>query len=171
MIDDLLVIAKRRAGKKTSPVFMPLGEVAGRITRTFEDEARRKGLSLVVEIPDDMRTVRADLEVLEPVLENLLSNAFKYTREGRVLVRFELAGNDLKFTVEDTGIGIPREDRPKLFTEFFRAKNAKAVEEIGNGLGLALVKQTLNQHHGRIEVESEEGRGTRFVVFLTFQIG
>jgi signal transduction histidine kinase len=68
--------------------------------------------------------------------------------------------------VSDTGIGIPAQARPKLFTEFFRAENAKSVEDIGTGLGLAIVKEIAAQLGGRIFVESEEGAGTIFVVHL-----
>ncbi len=166
MIDDLMGIAKTRTGNPASPVPMPIGEIAGRIARTFEDEALQKGLGFTISVSEEIRDVTADLEVLEPVLENLLSNAIKYTTQGEVRVAFERVDTDLKIRVEDTGIGIPSEDRNKLFTEFFRAKNAKLVEEIGNGLGLALVRQTLKQGGGRIDVESKEGKGTRFVVYL-----
>jgi signal transduction histidine kinase len=72
----------------------------------------------------------------------------------------------VRIEVSDTGIGIPTADRPKLYTEFFRAENAKAMEEIGTGLGLAIVKEIVDQLGGRIFMESEEGVGTIFVVHL-----
>jgi signal transduction histidine kinase len=104
---------------------------------------------------------------VEQLLENLVSNAIKYTpAEGSVEVRFARANGTVRIEVSDTGIGIPAADRPRLFTEFFRAENAKAMDEIGTGLGLAIVKEIVDQLGGRIFLESEEGVGTIFVVHL-----
>jgi len=72
----------------------------------------------------------------------------------------------IRIEIQDTGIGIPEESMPRLFTEFYRASNARSVEADGTGLGLALVKETVDQHRGRVRVESEEGRGTVFIVHL-----
>jgi two-component system sensor histidine kinase VicK len=96
-----------------------------------------------------------------------VSNAIKYTpAEGSVELRFSRADGTVRIEVSDTGIGIPAADRPRLFTEFFRAENAKAMEDVGTGLGLAIVKEIADQLGGRIFVESEEGAGTIFVVHL-----
>ena len=103
--------------------------------------------------------------MIEQVLENLASNAIKYTpSEGSVEINFSRADGTVRIEVSDTGIGIPNNDRSKLFTEFFRAENAKALEETGTGLGLAIVKELVDKLGGRILVESEEGAGTIFVV-------
>ena len=72
----------------------------------------------------------------------------------------------MHITVCDTGIGIPEKDRTRLFSDFFRAENAKAVEEIGTGLGLAIVRETIDKHGGTNRVESEETKGTTFIVTL-----
>ena len=117
-------------------------------------------------MPDHLRHTLADLEVVEPVLENLISNAIKYTQTGEVVVSFATIERFLKVTVKDTGIGIPESDKPRLFTEFFRAQNARSVEEVGTGLGLALVKETVSQQGGTIEWKSIEGQGTRFDIYL-----
>jgi signal transduction histidine kinase len=70
------------------------------------------------------------------------------------------------FEVSDTGIGIPKSEQKRLFSEFFRAENAKKLSEIGTGLGLSIVKTTVEQHGGSIEVQSREGEGTTFRVML-----
>lgn len=167
MIEKLMTIAKSRTGMpQPPPKPMRLTDLAGRISRTFEDAALQKSLAFTVEVPDQLSQTYADLEVVEPVLENLISNAVKYTQSGSITVSVSMSSGYLRFTVEDTGIGIPDNDKAHLFTEFFRAKNAKSIEEIGTGLGLALIKETVSQIGGRIEWESEENVGTRFDVYL-----
>jgi len=81
-------------------------------------------------------------------------------------MKMSSAEDKVIFEVSDTGIGIPESDQAKLFSEFFRAENAKKLAEIGTGLGLAIVKSTVGQHGGTIEVQSREGEGSTFRVLL-----
>ena len=113
-----------------------------------------------------MPFISGDADMIEQALENLVSNAVKYTPAGgKVKVEFSSdSDGSVKVQISDTGIGIPEAARPQLFNEFFRAENARAVNEHGTGLGLALVKEVMDRHGGRIFVESEEGLGTLFVV-------
>jgi hypothetical protein len=106
-------------------------------------------------------------EGLQSIISNLLSNAVKYTPRGGA-VRTALTPEEDKviFEVSDTGIGIPESEQKQLFSEFFRAHNAKKLNEVGTGLGLSIVKSTVEQHGGSIEVESREGKGTTFRVLL-----
>ena len=105
--------------------------------------------------------------MVEQILENLVSNAVKYTlADGTVSVKISLAGDMIRMEISDSGIGISKSDRTRLFTEFFRAENARALEKTGTGLGLAIVKEFVDKLGGRILVESEEGMGTIFVVDL-----
>ena len=101
-------------------------------------------------------------------MENLVSNAIKYTPEGgAVTVEFSRAEADtVEIVVRDTGIGIPESEKSKLFQEFFRASNAKRFTTSGTGLGLALVKQTVERHNGELELESREGHGTQVTIRL-----
>lgn len=142
--------------------------LAGRIQRTFQDKAKQKGLGFEVTVRENLPPIFGNADMLEQALENLVANAVKYTRSGgKVTVEFSKASEQMVgIRIRDTGIGISREDREKLFTEFFRAENARAMEEMGTGLGLAIVKQIIDKHNGRIEFESEPGRGTMFEVFL-----
>jgi signal transduction histidine kinase len=104
---------------------------------------------------------------LQSIIANLLSNAIKYTPTGgKIEVSVQLTEEHLLLEVRDTGIGIPREEQDKLFGEFFRAGNALRLGESGTGLGLAIVKSTVEQHGGRIEVQSAEGQGSSFRVYL-----
>jgi two-component system sensor histidine kinase VicK len=167
MINELLTLARSREQRRKGE-FKPveLSLLAGRIQRTFQEEARQKGLVFEMQVPETMPVIQGDGDMIEQALENLVSNAVKYTPGGgKVRVEFSaVADGSVKIQISDTGIGIPKAARAQLFSEFFRAENARAVDEHGTGLGLALVKEVVDQHGGRIIVESEEGLGTLFVV-------
>ncbi len=168
LIDDLLDLA---AGKAAEPPrvdhgSVPLDTLLRRVCARFEALAAEKGLSLQCECTAAGLTLCGDEQELDRIFNNLVSNAVKYTQAGEVRVRAERTGDHARITVADTGIGIPQEALPRLFQEFFRARNAKAVQETGTGLGLAIVKQLVKHHDGQIEVESVEGAGTTFTVLL-----
>jgi signal transduction histidine kinase len=169
MIEELMMLATS-SGLEQKKAYAPVDPavLTRRIRRTFQDEAAQKGIAFSVTLSDGLPPVLGDFDMVEQMLENLVSNAIKYTsRGGKVKVIFSLANNDMiRIEVSDNGIGIPKADMPRLFNEFFRAENARAVEEHGTGLGLSIVKEIVDQHEGRILVESEEGFGTIFVVHL-----
>ncbi|MBI5119151.1 GAF domain-containing protein [Candidatus Poribacteria bacterium] len=171
MINELMTLASDRAETRQivrEPI--DLSALTRRIRRTFQDEAAKKGIAFEVSLPDGTPDIMGDFDMVEQMLENLVSNSIKYTpAAGTVSVAFSSVvngGGRVRIEVRDNGIGIPKEDVPRLFTEFFRSENAKSVEEVGTGLGLAIVKEIVEHHGGRILVESEEGLGTIFVVHL-----
>jgi signal transduction histidine kinase len=121
---------------------------------------------LHVEPPGFDFEVEANAESLFRVFLNLIGNAVKYTPEGgAVVVRLDGTDHQVQVSVSDTGIGIPAAALPQLFTEFYRAPNAKAFGP-GTGLGLVIVKELVEKMGGHISVESDEGQGTTFTVFL-----
>jgi signal transduction histidine kinase len=168
LVDDLLDLAAGKADVLAStergPVSLPqvLREVQGR----FESSARERGLALCLECPDEPLQVWGDRNELDRMLNNLVSNAIKYTPAGQVCVRLEAAGGSAHITVADSGIGIPQDALPHLFQEFFRASNAKALEETGTGLGLSIVQDLVHRYGGGIDVNSVEGQGTTFTLTL-----
>jgi signal transduction histidine kinase len=167
LVNELMALSRSRQRREADAGGTEPAMLARRVQRTFQEKAAEKRLTFQVTLPPDLPEVRGRLETVEQMLENLVSNAIKYTpAEGSVEVRFARANGTVRIEVSDTGIGIPAADRPRLFTEFFRAENAKAIEEIGTGLGLAIVKEIVDQLGGRIFMESEEGVGTIFVVHL-----
>jgi two-component system phosphate regulon sensor histidine kinase PhoR len=99
-------------------------------------------------------------------MNNLVSNAVKYTRKGEVRVQAERTDGFARIVVSDTGIGIPQDAMPQLFQEFFRAQNAKEIQEKGTGLGLSIIKDLVERYNGTIEVDSVEGQGTTFTLLL-----
>ncbi|MGE5257139.1 MAG: ATP-binding protein [Hyphomicrobiales bacterium] len=168
LVNELMALSRNRQRREADrAAATELTVLARRVQRTFQDKAAEKRISFQVSLPPGLPDVRGRLETVEQVLENLVSNAIKYTpAEGTVEVRFARANGTVRLEVSDTGIGIPAADRPKLFSEFFRADNAKAMDDVGTGLGLTIVKEIVDQLGGRIFVESEEGVGTIFVVHL-----
>jgi signal transduction histidine kinase len=119
------------------------------------------------EVGADLGAVLGDARGLSQLCRNLLSNAIRYTPDGgRVTVRVTRLGDRIRLQVEDTGIGIPAADLPRVFEEFFRASNARERVPAGTGLGLAIVRSAAEQHGGTVEVSSEPGRGTCFTVEL-----
>lgn len=168
LVDDLLDLAAGKADVlvSTERGLISLPSVLREVQERFEASAREKGLTLCLECPSEALEVWGERHELDRVLSNLVSNAIKYTLEGQVCVRLEEAGGSARITVADSGIGIPQEALPQLFQEFFRAKNAKALEETGTGLGLSIVQDLVHRYGGEIDVHSVEGEGSTFTLTL-----
>ena len=125
------------------------------------------GIKLDSNIQTERMFMKADSVKFEIVLSNLIHNAIKYNKEGgsvMVYLRRKQGEKKAEIIVEDTGIGIPTEDMPYVFDLFFRSKAARKLNPTGTGLGLSLVRNILDHHHGNITVSSQEGRGTKFTV-------
>ena len=136
--------------------------------RTFRAEAEKKSLHFEITTDPDLPKLDSGADLMEQIMENLVSNAIKYTPDaGAVSVSFRRSDAEtIQIVVRDTGIGIPEAEQDKLFQEFFRASNAKRFTTTGTGLGLALVKQTVERHNGKMEVVSTEGQGTEVTIHL-----
>src|SRR3989338_8093131 len=101
------------------------------------------------------------------MLTNLLANSVKYTpMGGKVEINIKAIGSRILIEIIDNGIGIPSDELPKLFEEFYRASNARELERDGTGLGLSIAKRVVEMHNGKIWVESEEGKGSKFSIEL-----
>ncbi len=133
----------------------------------IKDDLQARGLELRSHRPEGPLTYNAASGDMEKIFGNLLSNAVKYTpRGGTIQVELIEAPTGFLFRVKDSGIGIPKDALPRLFTGFFRAPNARAMERHGSGLGLVLVQKLVQKYGGRIRVASREGEGARFEVLL-----
>jgi signal transduction histidine kinase len=133
----------------------------------FKLIAQKKSITISYEVPEEQVNVKAGEEELEKVLNNLISNAIKYTPTGgNISVVLRLMDKQVTLRVKDNGIGISSEDVPKIFNEFFRTKEAKVIDPDGSGLGLPFVKKIVESLGGTIRVESEKGQGTEFMVTL-----
>jgi len=168
VIEDLLLLSK--VGDPDDPVIaapVDLARVVDDVVDLTMVAAEQKQLEVTVELPADPVFALGDHDELDRVAANLVSNAVKYTRpSGSVRIVLDRAGNDVVLTVADQGIGIGEEDLLRLGTEFFRSSNPEAVAQPGTGLGLAIVRRIVDRHGGRLEIESELGRGSTFQVWL-----
>ena len=168
LVDDLLTLARlesRSAGLQFSDV--QLAELFQSVIRDWEKKLAEKQLKVVVDLSPDARTIRADETRLHEVLYNLLDNALKYSREnGEIRLRAVQRGPEIVLSVTDNGIGISKDDLPRIFERFYRADKARSRELGGTGLGLAIVKHIAQLHGGRVEAESDLGKGTTIRVSL-----
>jgi signal transduction histidine kinase len=165
MINELMTLARSQNRHfQVEHVSVDLNPLLHRIHQMFHDKASRKKLTFQIDVPNGPLEINGNREMLQQLFENLISNSIKYTPEGgEVGITMIPALNDtIRIAVRDTGIGIPRDEFPLLFSEFFRASNVKGT--IGTGLGLAIVKEIVDQHGAEIHVESREGSGTTFTL-------
>ncbi len=130
---------------------------------TAQRRAAEKGLTLSLNVPTQLPDIAADNRRLQEVLQNLLDNAIQYTLPGgKIVLSAETRGEEVIFTVADTGIGIPQADQPRIFERFYRVDVARSREAGGTGLGLSISKHLVEAQGGRIWVESEVGVGSKF---------
>jgi len=168
LVDDLQELALAEAGQirlERGPVAP--ADLVNRATDAARAQAVAQGISLRADLPDDLPLVEADPQRIEQVLGNLLSNALTHTPSGgEVVVTARARGGKVAVSVSDTGEGIAPEHLPYIFERFYRADRSRSRATGGTGLGLAIARQLVEAHGGRIEVESEVGRGTRFTFTL-----
>jgi len=148
---------------KLNKVRKDLGPLAGAIVKGFRKRAEEKQITLELKVAREPLTTEFDEEWVEVVFENLLDNALKYTPEkGKVTVRVGKTSEGGIFgEVEDTGIGIPEDEQDNVLLPFHRTENALRVDFEGVGVGLYIVKTVIEKHNGQLELESEEGKGTK----------
>jgi signal transduction histidine kinase len=129
-------------------------------------KAQETSIQIRVDVPHDMPLLEADRDKVKQVLLNLLSNAIKYNRpNGSVIITGNFTDNEVSITVQDTGLGIPEDSLPHLFTKFYRVREHEGKAS-GTGLGLSICKQIVQGHNGRIELKSKMGVGTSFTLYL-----
>jgi len=172
LVNSLLDFARIEAGRMTAS-FEPvdLAALTGDLASNFRSAMDRAGLRYEVDCTPLEEPVHIDREMWEKIVLNLLSNAFKYTLEGGVALRFGRDGNHAVLRVADTGIGVAAHELPRLFERFHRVEGAQGRTQEGSGIGLALVQELVRLHGGTIGVESQLGRGTTFTVHIPLGFG
>jgi PAS domain S-box-containing protein len=168
LIKDLLDLSKIEAGKMVQyKEPLNLQEVIQRVVDLMKAEAENKKIDLQFSPPSQISLIHADRNSMEGIFTNLISNGIKYTPEGgRVWITLGEEGDFVKASVSDTGIGIKKEDLPRIFDKFYRVKTTETRQIVGTGLGLSIVKSIVDAHLGTISVESEEGGGTTFTALF-----
>ncbi len=167
LISDLLDIPRIETGQ----IVQELKEISLRqvVRNCLQDQrklAKERGIKLKVELPERLPKIRGSSPRLQQVITNLVNNAISYTPEGTITLRAKEGDNGIEVEVMDTGIGIPSEDLPRVFDDFFRASN---VETKGTGLGLSITKRIVEAHGGKLWVESpypESDTGSKFTFTL-----
>jgi two-component system, OmpR family, phosphate regulon sensor histidine kinase PhoR len=171
LVGDLLNMARMEEGtvrRQISP--QRIDGILSEVKELMQPIADRNRIRLEVQAPGRLPDVNADREELLRLFNNLVDNAIKYNKpDGRVSIAADQNGPYLKISVVDTGIGIGKEGLRRLFSEFFREKRAETSLITGTGLGLSIVKRIVDFYHGRIEVDSELGKGSIFTVWLPHQ--
>lgn len=174
LFQDLLDVTKADDHRiDNNPCLLDAKLVAKQVVQDFAGKAAAKGLTLQF---NDTETgsshgervlappaiICADLDQLNEILDNIIENAIKYTKQGGVKVSVDVDSNRVRFTVTDTGIGIPEEDVPHLFQKFYRVDNSQTREIGGTGLGLYLIKRLADNIGGTVGVKSVYGQGSTF---------
>ncbi|HEX9761358.1 MAG TPA: ATP-binding protein [Candidatus Acidoferrales bacterium] len=164
LTEDLLELSQIEAGRlKLQFAAVKMEDLVESCVDTTRVRAARKNIEISVDCPPGLPAAHADASRLREVLQNLLDNAVQYSVEGgRINVSVAAANAELRVTVADTGIGIPQAEQQRIFERFYRVDAARSREEGGTGLGLSIAKHIVEAHGGRIGVESEVGRGSRF---------
>ena len=168
LVNDLLELASGKMevlqGKQQA---VDLGDLIVRVTESFQPRALENELHFSVELGAEPLRLSGFEDNLERMVTNLVSNAVKYTPGGgTVSVKARSEAGQIILEVSDTGIGIPEDALPRIFSEFYRAQNARSLDVDGTGLGLALVKDVVELHGGQISVRSQVGAGSTFRVSL-----
>jgi signal transduction histidine kinase len=163
LVENLLDLGRIEAGLGLEIETVHLPELIEDVLETYRPTAVNKRVSLEVDLPAVLEPMKADPTLLRQAIANLVDNAIKFTAsEGRVQLRAEQKDSEMLFQVEDTGVGIAPADQARLFERFYRARRPESLKSRGSGLGLAIVKSIVEQHGGRVWVESKLGSGSTF---------
>jgi two-component system phosphate regulon sensor histidine kinase PhoR len=169
LVEDLLTLAQLESGNPNLQMeTVDLSSFLPEMVRDWEKKLTRKQLKIIVDLPTELSPISVDRTRLQEALYNLLDNAVKYSREhGEIRVSARRREGELELAVSDDGIGIAKEDLPRIFERFYRADKARSPDKVsGTGLGLAIVKHIAQLHGGRVEAESEFDKGTTIRVVL-----
>ena len=172
LVRDLLNVARIEEGRYLyKPTLTEIENIVEEAISLSMQEVKRKKIKLEFQKPKKrMPRAKIDVEKIKLVVQNLLDNAINYTLPGgRVTISLKYAKKEIEFKIQDTGIGIPKDQQYRIFTKFFRGANVMKIETEGSGLGLFIVKNIIKAHNGKIGFESEENKGSTF--WFTLPIG
>jgi two-component system, OmpR family, phosphate regulon sensor histidine kinase PhoR len=164
LVDDLIEISKLETDMKISKRYFEINRFIYDIKNELSELSKKRKTEIKVEseVSDKTRAF-GDEERLKQVFINLIDNAIKYTNEdGEIKIGITKTEKDVLISVSDNGVGIPKDDLPRIFERFYRVDKTRSRDMGGSGLGLSIVKHILELHNSIIKVESEEGKGTRF---------
>jgi two-component system, OmpR family, phosphate regulon sensor histidine kinase PhoR len=164
LVDDLIEISRLETGMKISKRYFEINRFMSDVVNELSELSKKRKVEIKIEseVSDKTRAF-GDEERLKQVIINLIDNAVKYTNEnGEIKIGITKTDKDVFVSVSDNGVGIPKDDLPRIFERFYRVDKTRSRDMGGSGLGLSIVKHILELHKSTIKVESEEGKGTRF---------
>jgi PAS domain S-box-containing protein len=165
LVNSLLDFSRIEAGRtRASYELVDLPAFTAELASNFQSICERAGLQLIVDCQPLPEPTYVDRDMWEKIVLNLLSNAFKFTFEGRITVSLSAIDGSARLLVRDTGVGIPRQELPRLFERFHRIEGQRSRTYEGSGIGLALVQELVRSHRGTIRAESKPNSGTTFIV-------
>lgn len=167
LVNTLLDFSRIEAGRLEGR-FTPTNIVSFTedLASTFRSAIEKAGMELQVVAGPVTAPVYVDRDMWEKIILNLISNAFKYTKEGSIVIRITQTGEEVNVAVTDTGTGIPEAQLEQIFDRFHRVENTGGRSQEGSGIGLAMVKELVKLHQGRITVNSSFGKGSTFLVTI-----
>ncbi|MBL9149594.1 MAG: PAS domain S-box protein [Phycisphaerae bacterium] len=169
LVNALLDFSRIEAGRMQATYqATELAAMTAELASSFRSAIERSGVRLVVECPPLSEPVYVDHDMWERIVLNLLSNAFKYTLQGEIVVQLRRVKETVELSVRDTGSGIPEYAMPRLFERFFRVEGSAGRTHEGTGIGLAMVSDLVKLHGGTIRAESEVGVGSTFTITIPF---
>lgn len=167
LVNALLDFSRIEAGRVEGRFArVDIGALTEDLASTFRSAVEKAGMELQIRCGEINEDVYVDVDMWEKIILNLVSNAFKYSREGAIVVTVEQSGDQVLVTVSDTGIGIPEDQQDKIFNRFHRIEHSEGRSQEGTGIGLAMVKELVKLHHGAITVKSRPGKGSAFIISI-----
>lgn len=167
LVENMLDLAKMDLGAEPKHEILDVTHLLWQIADEFQPQAEVKRQLLTVEKTESSSIVKGNPLQLCQVFRNLVGNAIKYTPDGgTITLSSENQSGVVRINIQDTGYGIPTSDLPHIFDRFYRVRNNGHDEIEGNGLGLAIVKSIADGHGGKVTVESKQGEGTCFSLFM-----
>lgn len=166
IVNDLLLLSNLEEKAALELEDIDLGGLLENVIRIFDQRLKDKHLSFLIDVKDHLPPIKADRFKLEQMLVNLLDNAVKYTDRGEITVSMDVHDKKVYIQVKDTGIGIPKDDIPRVFERFYVVDKSRSRKSGGTGLGLSIVKHIVLLHNGTIDIESALGKGTLLTVTL-----
>ncbi len=167
LVRDLLDLVTGKTGKprESDSKLVEINEAVNGTLKLMQEKVKEKSIKLTLTTTEKSIYLKIVPDDMDIILTNLIGNAIKYSNEcGTIQVKIVAAEDQIKVEIFDSGIGIPEDDIQKIFSEFYRSRNAKAVEPDGTGLGLTIVKELMRKYSGEIEVKSELGKSTTITV-------
>jgi PAS domain S-box-containing protein len=168
MVNDLLDISRMELKTVKREIRkVCITEIIKSVLELFQIDIQKKSIQVEFDYQSNGFCINADVDEITRLYTNIISNAIKYNRQqGSIIIKIYHSGNFVVTEIKDSGIGMKEEEKRKLFSEFFRAKNEFTKNISGTGLGLSIVKRIVDSYSGKIEVESEYGNGTTFRIHL-----